>query len=118
MVVLDVADFPEAMGPLLIDEFFLRATDGPLRDDSGTREQIDLVLGEIGDPVVFDSRREYVYDRATAWIMAGLVPLFGLATLLIAFGRPRKWRTDQGLAPPATPLGPGLPPPEPPRSSE
>ena len=116
VVVLDVADFPEGAGPLLIDEFFLRATDGPLRNGGAAMTQIDRIVDDMNG-VKEDLRVEFAYDRTQALIWALLVPFAGLATIVIAFGRPRKWRSDKRLAPPATREGPGLPPPELPNSS-
>jgi hypothetical protein len=117
IIVLDVADFP--LDELLIDEIFLRATDGPLRDDSEAMKQIDLVIDDLDGVFKDDLRREFAFDDETGMTYVILLPVLAFAAVAVAFGRPWRWRRNQdehqSLAAPATPPGPRppLPPPVP-----
>lgn len=119
IIVLDVANFPHDVYDLEIDEIFLRATDGPLRDDSEAMNQINLAVDDLDGWHKVDLRREFAFDDSAGTAYVILLPVSAFAAVAVAFGRPWRWRRNQdehqGLAAPATPQGPRppLPPPVP-----
>ncbi len=113
VIVIDRAAFPFGSDELLVDEVFLRAANGPLRDDSASMDAIDAVLNEYPSPAKNDLRQDVVLDDAGGVSFIVLTPLFVFAALAVAFGRPWRWgRAPAELADPALPPGSPLPEPE------
>jgi hypothetical protein len=130
VIVLDVKDFPATEESLLIDEILIRASDGPLRNDSGVMRTVDETLiwangsslpddcpavkeiddlekkidvNEI-DVTKIDLRQELAPSRGVGVLYLILVPVLAIAAVVVAFGRPWKWGgTVTGLAAPAIP---------------
>jgi hypothetical protein len=108
-IVLDVDDFLATEPTLLIDDILVRATGGPLRDDSHAMDQIEEEVGLMSqasgiDVATIDLRQELAPSTGDGVAYLLLFPILAFAAVVVAFGRPWTWGgADVRPAPPAIP---------------